>query len=64
MKNISIFKGKKTKLKATWSDGYITTIIFDGDLYMLEGASHRFKTLSDLTDHYNGTIITIKELRK
>lgn len=64
MKNISIFQGKSKKLKVVWSDGYITTILWTGDYYKIEGNKRLFKTLSELAIFFKGEIKTIREVRK
>jgi hypothetical protein len=63
MKQISIFKGKPKRLEALFSDGYLTIIIWDGNAYRLEGKQLTFNSLSDLSNHYKGTIKTMRELK-
>lgn len=64
MKSISIFAGKFQKFRAVWEDGYITNIVWDNDHYRLEGNKRSFKTLSELMEHYKGTIKTMREIKK
>lgn len=63
MKSISIFQGKSKRLKAVWSDGYITTILWTGEYYKIEGNKRLFKTLQELTTFFKGEIKTLKEIK-
>lgn len=63
MKNISIFKGEPKKLKAVWLDGYITTILWTGEHYKIEGNKRLFKTLGELTTFFKGEIKTLREIK-